>query len=689
MSSQQTSQATVDPDLLDQTRQQIRGLVNEIETLSRSDVAPAEFYEGFLNRLVQALAAEGGAVWVLGEAGRLELAYQVNLRLTRLADRREDQEKHGRLLRKIITSGEGTLAAPQSGDGDGMTGNPTDYLLVLGPLRSDQEVQGIVEVFQRPNPRPAVERGYLRFVQQMCELAGDYLKTHSLRLFTDRQVMWTQLEQFTRLVHQGLDPRATAYTIANEGRRLIECDRVTVAIKRGRKSRVEAISGQETFDRRSNTVALLDKLASVVVAGGEPVWYSGDTSNMAPQIEEAIEAYVDESHTKAMAILPLAKPQDKTSDTIDHAPPAEYIGALIIEQITDEAFTQGMIRRIEVVRDHCSAAMSNAIEHQSLFLMPVWRTLGKTRAVVAVRNLPKTLTVVAVLVGIVASMFLIPAELKLHARGALEPVVKRNIFAGVEGKVVYIAPNAEQEQMVEAGEELLRLENPELQVQIHNLIGQFNTANANISSLEGQKAELRNDPPAERSQYEVQVAQIDGDIAKEQATIESLKKQYQILHEKQQRLIVRSPMKGQVLTWQVREKLENRPVEKGQVLLTVADPTQDWDLEIKMPEDRMGHILDAIAEQGTGALDVEYIAATDPGVTRWGKIKDIQTIAEVQGEEGNVVLIRVKIDKSDLLTAPRQGATVTAKIHCGETNLGYSLFHDLISWFQSRVLFRL
>ena len=188
-------------------------------------MAPAEFYEGFLNRLVQALAA-GERVWILGEGGRLELAYQVNLRLTRLADRREDQEKHGRLLRKIISSGEGSLAAPNSGDGDGQSGNPTDYLLVIGPLRSDQEVQGVVEVFQRPNPRPAVKRGYLRFVLQMCELAGDYLKTHSLRLFTDRQVMWTQLEQFTRLVHQGLDPRATAYTIANEGRRLIECDRV-------------------------------------------------------------------------------------------------------------------------------------------------------------------------------------------------------------------------------------------------------------------------------------------------------------------------------------------------------------------------------------------------------------------------------------------------------------------------------
>jgi biotin carboxyl carrier protein len=687
MSSQtsQSSQTSVDPDLLDQTRQQIRGLVSEIEALSRSDVAPAEFYSGFLNRVVQALAAEGGAVWVLGEGGRLELAYQINLQLTRLADRREDQEKHGRLLRKIITSGEGSLAAPYSGDGDGQTGNPTEYLLVMGPLRSDQDVQGIVEVFQRPNPRPAVERGYLRFVQQMCELAGDYLKTHSLRLFTDRQVMWTQLEQFTRLVHQALDPRATAYTIANEGRRLIECDRVSVAVRHGSKSRVEAISGQESFDRRSNTVALLDKLASVVVAGGEAVWYSGDTSSMAPQVESAIEAYVDESHTKAMAILPLARPHEK-EDSIDHPKPPEYIGALIIEQITEEVFTQGMIRRIEVVRDHCSSAMSNSIEHQSLFLMPVWRTLGKTRAVVAARNLPKTLTITGVVVAIVAAMFLVPRDFKLQARGALEPVVKRDIFAGVSGEVVQI--HAEQGKSVEEGEILLTMKDPDLAVQLQDVIGQIQTAEGNKRSARNKLNQLYNNPTNQPDEL-LQLATLEGELRIEEDKLRSLAVQSKILSNKIDRLTVRSPMKGQILTWQVRDKLDNRPVEKGQVLLTVADPSQDWDLELKLPEDRMGHILRAMQEQGTAALDVEYIAATDPGVTRWGKIKWIHNIAEVHGEEGNIVLVRVKIDKSDLLTEPRRGATVTAKIHCGRTSLGYSLFHDLISWFQSRILFRL
>ncbi len=680
-SSQSSSQqAAVDPELLDQTRTQIRGLVSEIEALSRSEVTPPEFYEGFLNKLVQALAAEAGAIWVLGEGGRLELAYQINLRNTKLADRKEDQEKHGRCLRKIVTSGQGTLSAPHSGEGDGQTGNPTEYLLVLGPLRSDQEMQGLVEIFQRPNPRPAVERGYLRFVQQMCELAGDYLKTHRLRLFTDRQVMWTQLEQFTRLAHQGLDPRATAYTIANEGRRLIECDRVSVAIKRGGKARVEAVSGQETFDRRSNTIALLDKLARVVVAGGEPVWYSGDTTNMAPQVEEALEAYVDESHTKSIAILPLAKPTDTPRELAEEQTRQDFIGALIIEQITDEAFTQGMMRRIEVVRDHSASAMTNSIEHQSLFLMPLWRTIGKSKVIVASRNLPKTLTVLGIVGAILASLFLIRVDFKLHARGTLEPVEKRNMFAPLDGRVVQISDQARQGQIVQAGQPLLRLESLELAGELEQLEGNVNATIEKVYSLTQQRSKLKD---------RTEVARVEGEILEQGKLLAGYEESLKVARVKEKQLIVHSPITGEILTWLPLDKLNARPVQTGQVLLTVADPTKDWDLEILMAEDRMGHILRAVREQKTDALEVEYVAQTDPNVTYRGTIKSIHPIAEVHGEDGNVVLIRVKVENpQQLKTEPRPGATVNARIYCGRSSLGYSLFHDLIAWWQTRVAFR-
>ena len=84
---------------------------------------------------------------------------------------------------------------------------------------------------------------------------------------------------------------------------------MSVAIRKGEKCRIEAVSGQDMFDKRSNTVTLLGKLATAVVATGEAVWYTGDTANMAPQVEEALQDYIDDSHSKTVAIMPLRRPR--------------------------------------------------------------------------------------------------------------------------------------------------------------------------------------------------------------------------------------------------------------------------------------------------------------------------------------------------------------------------------------------
>ena len=214
-----------------------------------------------------------------------------------------------------MAGGNGVLVPPHSGFGDDEAANPTDFLLVFGPLRTDLEMVGLVEIFQRREAAPQVQQGYLRFLVQMCELAGDFLKSHQLRHFSDRQVLWARLEDFTRTVHASLEPIETAYTIANEARRLIECDRVSVAIRKGNRCTIEAVSGQDVFDKRSNTVRLLGRLASAVVATGEPVWYAGDTRDLAPQVEDAVQEYVDDAHSKMIAVLPLGRPKpDEDAD---------------------------------------------------------------------------------------------------------------------------------------------------------------------------------------------------------------------------------------------------------------------------------------------------------------------------------------------------------------------------------------
>ncbi|CAN0348051.1 unnamed protein product, partial [Ectocarpus sp. 4 AP-2014] len=290
---------------------------------------------------------------------------------------------------------------------------------------NDQGAQGVVEVFQRSGGRPQVQQGYLRFLLQVCTLAGDYLRSRRLTHLADKQTLWEQLESFTRLAHDRLDVKEASYTICNEGRRLIGADRVTVAVGKGRRPKIEAISGQDNFDTRSNVSTLLTKVARAVTKTGEDVWYTGDTSKLAPQVEKALDAYVDESQTKAMAILPLVDRRGVDPEATEEdvrkggRREGEVIGALIVEQMVDNRIADGFTQRVDVVRSHSETALANALEHESLFLMPLWKMLGKATWMFRRHTLPKTVLVTGAIVGALAAALLVQKDFTLEGDGKL------------------------------------------------------------------------------------------------------------------------------------------------------------------------------------------------------------------------------------------------------------------------------
>jgi multidrug efflux pump subunit AcrA (membrane-fusion protein) len=632
----------------------------------------------------------------------------------------------------------------------------------------------------------------------MCELANGFLKSHQLRHFSHRQSLWTQLEDFTRLIHASLDPRQAAYTIANEGRRLIECDRLSVAILKGKKCRIEAISGQDMFDKRSNVVRLLNRLATAVVATGDSIWYTGDTRDLAPQVEDAVQEYVDEAHSKTVAVLPLRRPPPPEEDDPNkREEPEGPIGALIIEQIEDSRVSGTVVQRAEVVCRHSSTALANALEHQNLFLMPVWRTLGKTRWIVSARTLPKTLAVLAAVVALVLVLFLWQANFTLESKGTLEPEVRQDVFASVDGIVQDLF--CSHEELVEKGKTLVQLRNTDLEVALADIQGQRLSNGERLHAIQKMLTDNKRMTGDERSKLE-------GELAETRQKQETLDAQWALYNSKQQDLNIKSPLNGIIITWDVKNRLIKRPVQRGQVLLRVADPSKEWQLELKMPEQRMGYIVkeqqklydasraalrplieeDVRAKMGPDAneeevqkkvdaamlqvldenlhdrivseyherlnanlqniakeandaevqakieevlrennyteackklkailpeveakngevaaklqaiplgaepddrLNVSYILATDPSTTHWGKVKEMHRSAEIRGDEGNTVLIKVAINKAELPDL-RSGASVTAQVYCGKRSLGFVLLHDVIAFIQSRIVFR-
>jgi multidrug resistance efflux pump len=685
---------------VERARSQILAVIAEVERLAGGDVSEGDFFSGLLDRAITAMEAVGGLVWLVGEGGRVEPVCHAGMDRAGIAANPEAQAAHNGLVQSLLGAPAGLLVPPRAQvtgpDGAPLATNATDLLVVAVPLDKAGNRAGLIEVFHHPNADD-VQRGYLRFLERLGGVAQSYLERRQLATIDAQQAALAQVERFSRAVHESLDPVATAFVLANEARRIIGCDRVSVVVKRRRKLQLEAVSGQESVERRASAVQAIEALVRVVARAGDPLWHPDPSRELPPQIEEELEHYIDESHATALAVIPLEKPRPtpvikpggvdavavaKAEAEARSVP--EPIGALVVEWFQSAAIDAGRRARVDVVAEHGKVALANALAHTSLPLYPLLDLAGKSRVLTTARNLPRTVAAALAAAAAIAALVFVPAELRLEGKGTLEPVHRRDVFAGIDGVVEKIEPGVEHGIAVQQGQLLATLRNTELDVAITDVIGRKATAQEQLLATE---RSLKNEKLTEAEKN-----RLNGERARLSREIKSLEDQ-QALHEKKQEdLSVRSPIDGVIVTWQVRDRLLLRPVEKGQSLMSVADKTGPWELEIHMPDDRLGHVnrAAATARQAGRDLEVDYILATDPGTRHRGTVKEIHEQAEIRGEQGNTVLVRVTIDperhdKEEL----GAGASVTARIACGKRPLGYVWFHDLLSFLQTQVFFRL
>jgi hypothetical protein len=169
--------------------------------------------------------------------------------------------------------------------------------------------------------------------------------------------------------------------------------------------------------------------------------------------------------------------------------------------------------------------------------------------------------------------------------------------------------------------------------------------------------------------------------------IDGLKSELAIIEEEINRLSVTSPMDGTVLSWDVREHLQDKPVQRGDLLMEVADVDGPWELELKLPDRRIGHLYRAQEVHGKD-LPVTFILAAGPSETWHGKIESVARTTDVDPELGQWIRVSVDFDHSKLdIRQARSG--VMAKIYCGRRSLGYVWLNDIYEFLQAKVFFRL
>lgn len=665
------SLAAIERQDVQASKDAIQRLAAEVAHLNTQDLTRAVYFAEFTNRVVSALAARGGAVWLADAETGPQLAATCHY-----DDLKANGVSSEELVCHVLSHPQPVAVAPRSALSNEVGVNRSDHLLLLVPLVVDDRAVGVVEVQQRPNRGPAAERGYLRFLARMGSLASEYLTTRRLRLLTEQQDWAAQVERFLRDIHTSLNVQQTSATIANETRRLLDYDRVGLAVRRGRSSRLVAVSGLDSLDRRALQVRLLNRLVTCVVATGEPIWFGSGTEDLSPQIENAWNRYVDAAHLRHCGVLPLYRPDRGEEDEQQRSPRAVPIGALIVEQSGLSQAGHLQQRRAGQLAGHSAAALANAMDHESLFLLPLWQALGKLRDLLGGRNYPKVLAGTILLVLFALLLTIHTTDFLLPVKGKLQPVLRRNVFARQNGVVVDVP--VEYGQTVELGQVLLRMRNTDLEVEITSLAGEIATTNQQILSTQ---RSLLDNPRLTTEQQN----RLSAELLQLKQTVDNLQRQLALVQAKEQQLTIRAQHAGQVVTWEVQDRLLHRPVQKGQTLMTVIDPAGDWELELDVPERHIGYIIEA-SSRGKAELPVTFLLASNLDQMFSGRVIEIDRTAVEQEQQGNTVRVRVAIDK-DELPELRADTTVTAKVGCGRARLGYVWLHDLIDTVRGRVLF--
>ncbi|MBS0261404.1 MAG: HlyD family efflux transporter periplasmic adaptor subunit [Planctomycetes bacterium] len=711
-------------------------LLAELAQYGEQAIPEFVFLQELLKRAMIGLRGEAGAVWLIDSERRLVLQQEVCLEQTGFLKDPAFQAACEKPFGEVFRTG-GVVW--QQLEQQVPTGEKIRRNLLLGALPRDGQVAGLVQIFESPWSNDEDRPRRMQFLAQLCSLAARFWQMHpqlppleappvnaalvasAAGPSVEQQAGVAPRVQQTRPAQpppgagQNLsltgqpagaggpatpaaangaaagkpaeeDPwilslyerrksTEVALIAANETRRLLSADRVTVGEQFGPRVRIQAVSGQQSVSLRSNAVRLLSTLAEQVCATGEKLSFTGDTRKFPPQFESLLADYLLESRSRVIIMQPVFGPKERQPETTDspeqeaNAEKPKPVGVLIVEQISETPLPADIDTRLERVAPHVGLALGNAQACERIFLLPLWLLIGNWKSRLRGRNTWKALAVLGAVLLVSLILAIVPWDYRVTGKGRMMPVERRGVFAPWDGEVVELF--VQSGQTVRQGDLLLRMKNEDLATNLHKHQTQYDSKYQEFLTYSAQLSDPGT-PLNKNTEIELY-----GKQAQAKAEMDGLEKQIETIRRQYEALAVRAPIDGKVSTFRIDELLRNRPVKFGELLLEVMDDTKSWRLEVDVPENRTGHILEAQRLAGDGKLRVKYMLATDTEKDFYGRLETLSNRSISSENEGLVVPVFVALDEV-LPAAPTIGAEVTAKIYCGKRSLGYVWFGDVI-----------
>ena len=657
-----------DRQALEGTWREIEGRLEALAQCARSGCAPKDFYGMLLSQLDGLADQADASCWRLGANGWCQVD---SFGAT--------GGKHPSLGAKptpaawLAQTAEGGQVASFAW----RTEDSTEAVTILGPILSGGVVAEVLEFRVASPSGPAMLENQMELVRAYCEIASDFAERQSNAVARSATERWRGVAAFAMAAHRQLDQTATCFAITNEARRLLSCDRFSVAVRSGRRYRLQSISGVDHFDKRSDEVLCLERLAAAVAQGGEPIWQDDEDASIAPPISQGLSDFMDRSTCRSVAVLPLFDPprSEADDDETGRVKTVACQAVLVIERYDGAGFDRAFRQLAWAIAQQSQLAISNASQFSRVprFLRFIGCGLSQLpRGRVAVAS-----ALFGSVAAFVAALAFVETDFQVHCRGQLEPSHQRDIFAPATGTIEQLS--IDSGDAVRKSDHLLRIASTDLEYELARVNGELETRRQDLHALQAQSRTASNKDGHRQDQRLTRAAE----ETMLKSTISTLEEQLALLHSREVELTVTSPLTGTVMTADVARRLTARPVRQGQRLLTVATLDDDWQLNLKIEDRDFGHVRDAL-DEGHDSAKVEYLLTTDLSQKHEAMLTNVGITTEVDKEIGAFVRGTVVISDAphDTLKA---GATVIARIDCGRRSLAFVWFRDVWELLRTRL----
>lgn len=636
---------------------QMERSIDQLGLRARSEIDPSLFLREVLESALQPGGANRAIFWRLSSEGRWQVAGDLPGTET-LTPEEVDQRQQS-----LCDVAQSPSTQPQP--------RPTAPPGWLTPITASGQVVAILETLH-PTLVDKASAITAQFQAALAEITADFLTQIEIQQLRHARANWQLWDQYSQRLGQFLDLETVCSIIANDGVRLVDGDRVSVLVRRGRGYVLKSISGVDRIEPRSTASRSIESLAQLATSAGRSIWQHANAeeppSPLDGRLQERLSQHIRDSGATSLGVVPISS---RATEQASAAP----AGIIVIEQFRPVSDRTGWESRADALASRSRSSLLSAWERDDIPWLGIWQRLRNGSSPVL---RPATWIVLAALAGLIAALFLIPAEFTVSGPATLWPALRREVFASETAIIDQILVS--HGDTVTANQPLIVLRSPELEAESPRILGEIATVNERLKGVQAARLTGGNTPDAAARSRQLTV---DEEELKER--LRTLELQRNELEKRKAALTLCSPIAGQVLTWDVAQQLSARPVERGQSLLAIGDTSGPWVVEVQVADKEIGHLLRA-QQALKPDLDVEFLLAADPGKVCHGTIESRSTTALPDDDARSRVRVTVAFDRSQI-DQPRPGATALPRIHCGTQSLGYVWLHDLIDAIRTRLLF--